>query len=91
MYRREERGYTPHLTLGRVKDEADGKREDYAILGAWDGNPEKHILSYLTAIGQALLGHRVGETISLPDESGSNARSVKIDAIAPYADAPVAS
>lgn len=26
VYRREERGYTPHLTLGRVKDEADGNR-----------------------------------------------------------------
>jgi 2'-5' RNA ligase len=25
-YRREERGYTPHLTLGRVKGEADGTR-----------------------------------------------------------------
>ncbi|QEL18346.1 RNA 2',3'-cyclic phosphodiesterase [Limnoglobus roseus] len=24
VYRREERGYTPHLTLGRVKDETDG-------------------------------------------------------------------
>ena len=78
-------------TTVTLKDEADGKREDYAILGAWDGNPEKHILSYLTAIGQALLGHRVGETISLPDESGSNARSVKIDAITPYDAAPVAS
>ncbi len=78
-------------TTVTLKDEADGKREDYAILGAWDGNPEKHILSYLTAIGQALLGHRVGETIQLPDESGSNARSVKIDTIAPYATAPAAS
>ena len=25
VYRREERGYTPHLTLGRAKDEADGQ------------------------------------------------------------------
>jgi RNA 2',3'-cyclic 3'-phosphodiesterase len=25
VYRREDRGYTPHLTLGRVKDEADGQ------------------------------------------------------------------
>lgn len=24
LYRREERGYTPHLTLGRTKSEADG-------------------------------------------------------------------
>src|SRR6058998_3233845 len=31
--------------------------ETYTILGAWDGNPDRHIISYQTAIGQALLGH----------------------------------
>ena len=67
-----------------LKDEATGKQEEYSFLGAWDGNPEKHILSYLTVIGQALLGHRVGETINLPDESGSNARPVKIESIVAY-------
>ena len=77
-------------TTVTLKDEADGKRENYAILGAWDGNPEKQILSYLTAIGQALLGHRVGETINLPDESGSDARGVKIESIAAYEAAPAA-
>ena len=38
-YRKEERGYTPHLTLGRVKSEADGfilARELPKLL-AWDG------------------------------------------------------
>ena len=77
-------------TTVTLKDEGDGKREDYAILGAWDGNPEKQSLSYLTAIGQALLGHRVGETVSLPDESGNDARSVRIESIATYAAVPAA-
>ena len=71
-------------TTVTLKDEGSGAQENYGILGAWDGNPEQHILSYLTTIGQALLGHRVGETINLPDESGSNARSVKIESIAAY-------
>src|SRR4029434_2134277 len=44
--------------------------ETYTILGAWDGDPDQHIISYQTAIGQALLGHRVGETISLNTEDG---------------------
>ena len=56
-----------------------GTEENYTILGAWDGDPERSILSYLTAIGQALLGHRVGETINLPDETGQSSRPVTID------------
>ena len=34
-------------TVVRVKN-ADGAEESYTILGAWDGNPERNILSYLT-------------------------------------------
>lgn len=39
LYRREERGYTPHLTLGRMKSEADGLAlaPELAKLLAWDG------------------------------------------------------
>jgi transcription elongation GreA/GreB family factor len=40
----------------------------YTILGAWDGDPDRHIISYQTAIGQALLGHEVGEIVSLNTE-----------------------
>jgi RNA 2',3'-cyclic 3'-phosphodiesterase len=38
-YRKEERGYTPHLTLGRVKGEADGfaLAPELAKRLAWDG------------------------------------------------------
>jgi 2'-5' RNA ligase len=39
LYRREERGYTPHLTLGRMKGEADGLAlaPELAKRLAWDG------------------------------------------------------
>src|SRR5262245_12320432 len=38
-YRKEERGYTPHLTLGRVKNEADGftLAKELPKRLAWDG------------------------------------------------------
>ncbi|MDB5306202.1 MAG: ligT [Gemmataceae bacterium] len=38
-YRKEERGYTPHLTLGRIKSEADGLAlaPELTKLLAWDG------------------------------------------------------
>ncbi|MBN9322792.1 MAG: hypothetical protein J0H24_12380 [Delftia acidovorans] len=39
VYRKEERDYTPHLTLGRVKGEADGYTlaPELPKLLAWDG------------------------------------------------------
>ncbi len=73
-------------TVVTLKDEGTGKPETYTILGAWDGDPEKNILSYLTTIGQAILGHKVGEVVELPEESGGDgSRKVKIEKIVAYA------
>ena len=55
----------------RSREKDSGKEETYTILGAWDGNPERHIISYQTAIGQALLGHKVGELVLLNPEQAS--------------------
>ena len=70
-------------TVVTLKNEK-GKTETYTILGAWDGNPEKAVLSYLTAIAQALMGHKVGENIALPTENGTDTRQVTIDSIKAY-------
>jgi transcription elongation GreA/GreB family factor len=58
-------------TIVTLRDEASGKEETYTILGAWDGDPERHIISYQAAIGQALLGHKVGESVTVGTEPGS--------------------
>jgi transcription elongation factor GreA len=58
-------------TIVTLREVETDKEETYTILGAWDGDPDRHIISYQTAIGQALLGHEVGETISLSAEDGS--------------------
>lgn len=42
---------------------ASQKKYTYSILGAWDSEPEKSILSYKTPLGQSLLGKGVGETV----------------------------
>jgi transcription elongation GreA/GreB family factor len=55
-------------TIVRLHNSASNDEETYTILGAWDGDPDHHIISYQTAIGQALLGHEAGETISLNTE-----------------------
>jgi len=54
-------------TIVTVRESDSKKEETYTILGAWDGDPERHIISYQTAIGQALLGHQVGEVVTLPN------------------------
>ncbi len=58
-------------TIVRLRDLGSNKEETYTILGAWDGDPDRNIISYQTAIGQTLLGHKVGETVSLSTDQGS--------------------
>ena len=55
------------VSLRRVKD---GGVETYTILGAWDTDPAKHIISYLSQMAQALIGKKAGERVSAPTETG---------------------
>ena len=50
-----------------LRDSETGQEESYTVLGAWDGDPDRGIISYQTAIGQALLGHKLGEVVTLTD------------------------
>lgn len=54
-------------TIVTVRDKSSKKSETYTILGAWDGDPDRHIISYQTAIGQALLGKKTGDAATLPN------------------------
>jgi len=54
-------------TIVTVRDKTSKKQETYTILGAWDGDPDRHIISYQTAIGKALLGKKAGEVAALPN------------------------
>jgi len=58
------------------------KTLEYTILGAWDSAPERNVVSYLTAIGQALLGKKPGQTVELLTETSS--RQVEILDIEAY-------
>ncbi len=71
-------------TIVTLADTATGEQNTYTILGAWDGDPDQHILSYLTAIGQALQGKTVGDTADLPTETEA-VRPVKILSITKWA------
>jgi transcription elongation GreA/GreB family factor len=61
---------TSQVSIGTIvglRDADTGKEETYTILGAWDGDPDRGIISYQTAIGQAMLGHKLGEVVTLTD------------------------
>ena len=59
-----------------IRDESNGHQETFHILGAWDGNVEKGIVSYKAPMARALIGLGVGETLHLPTEAGE--RKVEI-------------
>lgn len=56
--------------------------ETFFILGAWDSNPEKGVISYLSPMAQALLNRKVSEEVEF--ESDSTKRRLRIDSIAAY-------
>lgn len=62
--------------------DAKGKESPMTILGAWDSNPEKQIVSYLSKVGKHLIGHQVGETVSLVT-SGEEEQAYTIKSITP--------
>ena len=74
------------MTLGTkvsIKDVATAETLAYTILGAWDSDVSKGIISYETVVARALLNHTVGEQIELPAQEGGN-RQVTIEKIEPH-------
>ena len=71
-------------TIVTLKAE-DGKVVDYTILGAWDGDPEKKILSYKSVVAKGLINKEVGEKVSVLDFDTEKDVSFVIDAIKAYA------
>jgi len=48
-------------TIVRATDMETNLPEEFTILGAWDSDPDKGIISYLSPVAQALLNKQVGE------------------------------
>jgi transcription elongation factor GreA len=63
-----------------VKDEKTGKSVKYTIVGSAEANPTENRLSNESPVGQALLGHKRGEVVSVRVPRGP-ARKLKITKI----------
>ena len=46
-----------------------GKQVNYSILGPWDADPEKNILSFNSRFAQAMIGKKVGESFQFKNEN----------------------
>lgn len=77
-------------TVVDIEDVANGSKDTYTILGAWDGDVEKNIIAYLSETAKALIGHVVGDEVDTPTETAHATRKVRITAIRPYAAAAAA-
>ncbi len=51
-------------TKVKLKNLKTGKQEEYTILGPWESDPSRNIISYLSPLGSALWNHRKGEELS---------------------------
>ena len=71
-------------TIVNFEDLNSGNEETVTVLGAWDTDTEKGIVSYLSGMGAAMLGKSEGEEIELPTEREGEMRTVLIKEIKAY-------
>jgi transcription elongation factor GreA-like protein/transcription elongation GreA/GreB family factor len=65
-----------------VTDLDQNHPENFIILGAWDSDPDKGIISYLTVVGQALLNAKPGQEVEVPAEGGK--KRYRVESISAY-------
>jgi transcription elongation GreA/GreB family factor len=75
-------------TIVTLRDTNTKEEETYTILGAWDGDPERSIISYQTAIGQSLLGKHLGEVVELNAEEDTGRYEITAIEAAPLDQVP---
>ena len=63
-----------------VKDQRTDKSTKFKIVGSAEANPSENRLSNESPVGRALLGHRRGETVTVPVPRGP-ARKLKVTKI----------
>jgi transcription elongation GreA/GreB family factor len=66
-------------TIVQATDPSTNQAETFTILGAWDSEPDKGIISYLSPVAQSLLNHKVGDDVEF--ELHGTKRRHRIDRI----------
>jgi len=64
--------------------DTSGAQIEMTVLGAWDSDPEKKLVSYLSGVGKALVGRKPGETVQIRDEATETLQPLTIVSIRPF-------
>jgi len=79
-------------TVVRAVDLEAGQTEEFKILGAWDSDPDKGIISYLSPVAQAILNRKVGDEVEFEAHGTRHHHRIEsIDAYTSAAPAPAPS
>jgi transcription elongation GreA/GreB family factor len=69
-------------TIVHSTDLATNQRERFVVLGAWDSDPDKGVISYLSPVAQGLMNHKVGDEVEF--EIYGARHKHRIEDIEPY-------
>src|SRR3984957_6277863 len=69
-------------TVVQVTDLVANNPEQFTVLGAWDSDPEKGVISYLTPVAQSLLNRKPGEEVDF--EMDGAKKRYRIEEISAY-------
>ena len=77
---------TKTVNIGTIIVLADdqGAEQTITVLGAWDSNPEKKEVSYLSDVGKALMGLSVGDGAKIRDLDTEQMQTLTIKSISAY-------
>jgi transcription elongation GreA/GreB family factor len=77
---------TKTVNIGTVVVLADetGVEQTITVLGAWDSDPDKKEVSYLSEVGKALMGLSVGDDAKVRDVETEQMRTLTIKSISAY-------
>ena len=68
-------------TIVRVTDVDQQTQENFTILGAWDSDPDRGIISYRSPLAQQLIHHKPGDEVILEQHGGKKLQINRIDKI----------
>jgi transcription elongation factor GreA len=56
----------------RLRNLYNGQEEHYTILGRWEADPERHVLSMQAPLARQLMGHAAGQTLTIEHPGGGS-------------------